>query len=95
MEMTLTIIGALLTGGIGVTLLNRFGMSKKDESDYMLMLVRQLQDSVNANNEEIKILKVEVSQWREKYYTELEQKNKLADEVRQLRLQLQKFNQTH
>lgn len=90
----ITIIGAFLSGGLGVTIFNRFGMSKKESGDALLMLVKQLQENVNANNLEIRNLKAEIDQWREKYYNELEEKNKLSTEMRQLKLQLQKFNAT-
>lgn len=93
MDKTLiAIIGAFLSGGLGVTIFNRFGMSKKESGDALLMLVKQLQENVNANNQEIKELKAEVHQWRDKYYAELEEKNKLSIEMRQLKLQLQKIN---
>lgn len=91
-EASLTIVGAMLTGGVGVSLLNRVGMSKKDQGDYLLMLVKQLQENVNTNNEEIKSLKSEVHQWREKYYAELQEKDKLSEQIRKMSQQLQKFN---
>jgi len=93
--MILGAIGTFFSGGIAVAILSRFKMSKKEESEYILMLVKQLQENVNSNNEEIKKLKVEVDNWRDKYYTELEEKNKLSNELRTLRLELKKFNQQH
>jgi hypothetical protein len=88
----LYIVSSFLTGGIAQLVLNKFWMSKKEEGNYLLLLVKQLQANVNANNEEIIVLKAEIHQWRDKYYAELEEKNKLTMELRQLRLHLQKYN---
>lgn len=91
----ITALGTFLSGGFAAALLSRFKMSKKEESEYILLLVKQLQENVNSNNEEIKKLKVEVDNWRDKYYNELDEKNKLSQELRTLRNELRKFNQQH
>lgn len=95
MTTVLTALGTFLSGGFAAALLAHFRMSKKEESEYILMLVKQLQENVNSNNEEIKKLKAEVDNWRDKYYMELDEKNKLSQELRTLRLELKKFNQQH
>ena len=72
--------GIVSGGGIGL-LLSRFSMTKKERTDSLFMLVKQLQENVNINNDEIKVLKEEIHNWRTKYYRELEQNNKLAEEL--------------
>ncbi|MBD3748947.1 MAG: hypothetical protein IE931_05580 [Sphingobacteriales bacterium] len=78
--------------GIIIGLISRFSMTKKESYDATIMLVKQLQENVNSNNKEIKELKDEVHEWREKYYKELEEKNQLLEEIKKLWLQLQKIN---
>ena len=92
MEILNTVVIALGGAMIGKIFEILF-ISKKDRGDALIMLVKQLQDNVNSNNEEIKQLKQEVTSWRDKYYTELEEKSKLQTELRQLRISLNKFNQ--
>jgi uncharacterized protein YlxW (UPF0749 family) len=84
--------GAVITGGLFKTLLDRVSLTKMDQYSTLVMLVEQLQRNVNENNDKIRELEKEVNEWRDKYYKELDEKNKLSNEVRQLRLELQKFN---
>ena len=56
------------------------------------MLVDQLQKNVDENNKKVANLERTSAEWREKYYKEMEEKNKLANEVRKLTLELQRFN---
>lgn len=92
MNSTIIALIGTLGGGLFVALINKFGRSQKEKDDYLLLLVKQLQENVNSNNDEIKILKKEVIDWRDKYYNELEEKNKLAGELRKVYAQLRKFN---
>ena len=92
-DHVITLIGTLVTGGFLVGLVNKYGFSKKEKNDYLLLLVKQLQENMTANNEEIRLLKNDVVHWREKYYQELEEKNKLAAELRKVYSELKKFNQ--
>ena len=93
LKYIITVFATLFSGGVFVALVNKYGRSKKDKDDYLLMLVKQLQENVNSNYDEIKLLKVEVVNWRDKYYAEVEEKNKLAAELRKVYSELRKFNQ--
>jgi hypothetical protein len=84
---------AAMGGGMLVKLFDLIFMSKKDKGDALIMLVRQLQENVNFNNDEIRELKAEVNNWRDKYYKELEEKNRLSDELRLVRLSLNRFSE--
>ncbi|MBB6131339.1 hypothetical protein [Mucilaginibacter lappiensis] len=88
-------IGAVFTGGVFKTFVDRFSMTKNEQYNALVMLVEQLQRNVNENNHEITLLKNDVKDWREKYYKELEEKNKLALEVSKLSSQLKIFNKNH
>ena len=87
-----SIIGAALSGGILKVLIDRVSMSKNEQYQGLIMLVEQLQKNVDENNRKISHLERTSAEWREKYYKELDEKNKLANEVRKLTLELQKFN---
>lgn len=93
MEHILSLIGMLFTGGALVAIINKYGFGRKEKNDYMLLLIKQLQENVNTNNEEIKNLKNDVVHWRDKYYAELEEKNKLVAELRKVSAELRRFNQ--
>lgn len=88
-------VGAVFTGGVFKTLADRLSMTKNEQYTALVMLVEQLQKNVNENNHEITELKKDVKDWREKYYKELEEKNKLALEVSKLSGQLKIFNKSH
>lgn len=87
--------GLIFSGGAFKLIVDRFSMTKNEQYTALIMLVEQLQKNVNENNDEITELKKEVKGWRDKYYTELDEKNKLSLEVNKLRLELQKFNNQH
>jgi|SRR6185437_15209035 len=85
-------VGAVVSGGLLKVFIDRFSMTKNEQYTALIMLVQQLQKNVNENNDEIAELKRDVREWRDKYYKELDEKNKLSLEVNKLRLELQKFN---
>ena len=84
---------AAVGSGILVLIFKTIFRSKTESDSAIIMLVKQLQENVNANNAQIKLLEVELHLWRDKYYKELEEKNKLLDEIRKLRAALQKYNE--
>ncbi len=94
LETIVTSVGTFFTGGLATILIPRLTMTKNEQYQALIMLVEQLQKNVNENNDEITVLKKEVRGWREKYYNELDEKNKLSVEVSKLNLELQKFNNT-
>jgi regulator of replication initiation timing len=87
--------GLVCSGGLLKVLVDRFSMTKNQQYTALIMLVEQLQKNVNENNDEIAELKRDVRDWRDKYYKEFEEKNKLSLELNKLRLELQKFNKNH
>jgi hypothetical protein len=87
--------GLLFSGGILKIIVDRFSMTKNEQYQALIMLVEQLQKNVDQNNEKVARLEKDSAEWRDKYYAELEEKNKLANEVRNLTTQLKKFNKTH
>lgn len=91
-ETIATLIVPFFGGGAAIKIFDRFTISKKDQNDYILLLVKQLQENVNANNIEIQSLKKEVDDWRNKYYSELDEKNKLSEELRKVTHELERFN---
>jgi hypothetical protein len=93
--MMASAVGAVFSGGILKVLVDRFSMTKNEQYSALIMLVEQLQKNVNENNDEIAELKRDVREWRDKYYKEFDEKNKLSMEVNKLRLELQKFNNQH
>lgn len=84
--------GVLVTGGVLKVVIDRFSMTKNEQYQALIMLVEQLQKNVDENNKKVAHLDRISTEWREKYYKELEEKNKLADVVRKLTTQLEKFN---
>jgi serine/threonine protein phosphatase PrpC len=88
-------VGAILSGGFLKILADRFSMSKNEQYQALIMLVEQLQKNVDENNKKVSHLERTSAEWREKYYKELEEKNKLANDVRKLTLELQRFNKNH
>jgi uncharacterized protein YlxW (UPF0749 family) len=87
--------GVLFSGGILKIVIDRFSMTKNEQYQALIMLVEQLQKNVDENNKKVEHLERTSAEWREKYYRELEEKNKLANEVRKLTAELQKFNKNH
>ena len=94
-ETLIAAIVPFIGGGAFIKIFDRFTVSKKDQNDYILMLVKQLQENVNSNNQEIQTLKKEVDDWRAKYYAELDEKNKLSEELRKVTHELERFNTQH
>ena len=88
-------MAAVFSGGVFKTLADRFSMSKNEQYQALIMLVEQLQKNVDENNKKVSHLEKTSMEWREKYYKELQEKNKLADVVRKLTTQLEKFNKNH
>jgi len=88
-------VGAVCTGGVLKVIIDRFSMTKNEQYQALIMLVEQLQKNVDENNEKVARLERDSAEWREKYYTEMEEKYKLANEVRKLTMELQKFNKQH
>ncbi|PLW89993.1 hypothetical protein [Mucilaginibacter sp.] len=88
-------VGAVFSGGVLKVIIDRFSMTKNEQYQALIMLVEQLQKNVDENNEKVARLEKDSAEWRDKYYTELEEKYKLANEVRKLTTELQKFNKTH
>ncbi|MEB0248873.1 hypothetical protein QN344_01940 [Mucilaginibacter sp. 5B2] len=88
-------VGAVFSGGLLKVIIDRFSMTKNEQYQALIMLVEQLQKNVDENNEKVARLEKDSAEWRDKYYTELEEKYKLANEVRKLTTELQKFNKTH
>lgn len=88
-------VGAVFSGGVLKIIVDRFSMTKNEQYQALIMLVEQLQKNVDENNEKVARLEKDSAEWREKYYTELEEKYKLTNEVRKLTMELQKFNKTH
>jgi site-specific DNA-adenine methylase len=88
-------VGAVLSGGLLKILIDRFSMTKNEQYQALVMLVDQLQKNVNETNKKVSHLEKEANEWREKYYKELDEKNKLANEVRKLTTQLERFNKNH
>jgi hypothetical protein len=95
LETIVTSVATFLTGGLATILIPRLTMTKNEQYQALIMLIEQLQKNVNENNDEIIVLKRDVREWRDKYYKELDEKNKLSLEVNKLRLELQKFNIQH
>ena len=88
-------VGAVFSGGILKVVVDRFSMTKNEQYQALIMLVEQLQKNVDENNKKVTQLEKDATQWREKYYLELEEKNKLANDVRMLTAELKKFNKNH
>lgn len=89
-------IGTFVGGGVVFkVVLDRFSMTKNEQYRALIMLIEQLQRNVDENNEKVARLEKDSAEWREKYYAELEEKYKLANEVRKLTTELQKFNKQH
>lgn len=84
--------GLIFSGGFLKIVFDRFSMTKNEQYTALIMLVEQLQKNVNENNDEITELKKDVREWRDKYYNELVEKNKLSLELSKLRMELHKFN---
>jgi regulator of replication initiation timing len=84
----------VLSGSLMIKIWEHFFISKKDETEVLMMLVKQLQASVNENNDRVKELQSEVKEWREKYYDAFEEKHSLSLEIKSLKTQLAKFNAT-
>jgi len=87
--------GLVCSGGLLKVLVDRFSMTKNEQYQALIMLVEQLQKNVDENNKKVAHLEEISTKWREKYYKELEEKNKLADVVRKLTTQLEKFNKNN
>jgi site-specific DNA-adenine methylase len=87
--------GAVFSGGLFKSLIDRFTMTKNEQYQALIMLVEQLQKNVDENNKKVSHLEKTSSEWREKYYKEVEEKFKLASEVSKLTTALQRFNKNH
>lgn len=95
LETIASLLVPFFGGGAAIKIFDHFSVSKKDQNDYILLLVKQLQENVNSNNQEIQSLKKEVDDWRNKYYAELDEKNKLSEELRKVTHELERFNTQH
>jgi 2-phosphoglycerate kinase len=85
-------VGAVFSGGLLKIIVDRFSMTKNEQYQALIMLVEQLQKNVDENNEKVARLEKDSAEWRDKYYKELEEKYKLANEVRKLTTELKEFN---
>jgi len=92
-EIIYGILASIFSGGLLVLIYKTIFRTKTEGDSAIIMLVKQLQENVNSNNLQIKSLETELHLWRNKYYTELEEKNKLLEEIRKLRSALQKYNE--
>jgi hypothetical protein len=91
-ENVTLIISCLTSGGIIALIFKAVFRTRAEGDNATLMLVKQLQENVNANNAKMILLEDEVHKWREKYYLEYEEKIKVVDELRRVRVQLERFN---
>jgi uncharacterized coiled-coil DUF342 family protein len=93
------LVSGIFTGSLIPKILDYFFKSKNDQDKSILMLVEQLQTTVNAygkelsqSREEIHVLKKELDEWKEKYYQESNRNRDLSLEINGLRKELARFN---
>ena len=75
------IIGAMLTGGAVTKLIDRFWLSKKEETDAARDLREELRKALELTNDRMDRLQRDVDEWRGKYFTLLEDHIRLRAEM--------------
>lgn len=92
MEQTATIIGSLISGGILQWLLNRFWLTRKEETDVAKELRAELRGEMEKLNTRVDELQTKVDAWREKYFHLLKEYTGRELEVMKLRAELDLIN---
>lgn len=98
-QTILLLASGIFTGSLIPKILDYFFKSKNDQDKALLMLVEQLQTTVNAygielgkSREEIHVLQKVVDEWKDKYYQEQNRNRDLSLEINGLRKELSRFN---
>ncbi len=88
----LTILGALISGGILQWLLNRFWLSKKEEADVAKQLRDEMRQYITDFDNRLGKMQSELDDWRTKYFQLLEEHTGLKLENMKLRAELDLMN---
>ena len=88
----LTILLALISGGVITWLLNRFWLSKKEETDVARQLRDEMRQQLTEFDSRLTKLQTELDDWRVKYFKLLEEHTALKLENMKLRAELDLLN---
>jgi predicted nuclease with TOPRIM domain len=89
----LKVIGSAMAGVMMFKLIERF-LNSKEYADEQVTLRAELREELDKMKAEVKSLRDEVDEWRERYYRQVEVTNDLHAQVASIKCELDEYKET-